>query len=102
MDPTRTFARLEFNRVATRPLGAAGGAAAPFVRTMVDGGAVMNGTAYATIRSPASASSRCSAPTCSFSDCGGYRSWAGQCHRRAVRIFLRINNGFNVGEQRQL
>jgi alkylation response protein AidB-like acyl-CoA dehydrogenase len=37
MDPTRKFARLEFNRVAARPLGTAGGAAAPFARTMVEG-----------------------------------------------------------------
>ena len=36
MDPTRKFARLEFNRVAARPLGPAGGAAAPFARTMVE------------------------------------------------------------------
>jgi alkylation response protein AidB-like acyl-CoA dehydrogenase len=36
MDPTRKFARLEFNRVAARPLGTAGGAAAPFSRTMVE------------------------------------------------------------------
>src|SRR5437588_5313533 len=36
MDPTRKFARLEFNRVAARPLGTAGGAAAPFARTMVE------------------------------------------------------------------
>jgi alkylation response protein AidB-like acyl-CoA dehydrogenase len=36
MDPTRKFARLEFNRVAARPLGAAGGAAGPFARTMVE------------------------------------------------------------------
>jgi alkylation response protein AidB-like acyl-CoA dehydrogenase len=36
MDPTRKFARLEFDRVAARPLGAAGGAAAPFARTMVE------------------------------------------------------------------
>jgi alkylation response protein AidB-like acyl-CoA dehydrogenase len=36
MDPTRKLARLEFNRVAARPLGAAGGAAAPFARTMVE------------------------------------------------------------------
>ena len=36
MDPTRKFARLEFNRVAARPLGTAGGAAGPFVRTMVE------------------------------------------------------------------
>ena len=36
MDPTRKFARLEFDRVIARPLGAAGGAAAPFTRTMVE------------------------------------------------------------------
>ena len=36
MDPTRKFARLEFNRVAALPLGAAGAAAAPFARTMVE------------------------------------------------------------------
>ena len=36
MDPTRKFARLEFDRVAARPLGPAGGAAAPFARTMVE------------------------------------------------------------------
>jgi alkylation response protein AidB-like acyl-CoA dehydrogenase len=36
MDPTRKFARLEFNRVAARPLGTAGGVAAPFARTMVE------------------------------------------------------------------
>jgi len=36
MDPTRKFARLEFDRVAARPLGAAGGAAATFARTMVE------------------------------------------------------------------
>jgi alkylation response protein AidB-like acyl-CoA dehydrogenase len=36
MDPTRKFARLEFNRVAARPLGTAGGAAGPFARTMVE------------------------------------------------------------------
>jgi alkylation response protein AidB-like acyl-CoA dehydrogenase len=36
MDPTRKFARLEFDRVAARPLGSAGGAAAPFARTMVE------------------------------------------------------------------
>ena len=35
MDPTRKFACLEFNRVAARPLGTAGGAAA-FARTMVE------------------------------------------------------------------
>jgi alkylation response protein AidB-like acyl-CoA dehydrogenase len=33
-DPTRKLARLEFNRVASRPLGTAGSAAAPFARTM--------------------------------------------------------------------
>ena len=32
MDPTRKFARLEFNGVAATPLGTAGGAAAPFAR----------------------------------------------------------------------
>ena len=36
MDPTRKFARLEFDRVAAQPLGAAGEAAAPFARTMVE------------------------------------------------------------------
>jgi alkylation response protein AidB-like acyl-CoA dehydrogenase len=36
MDATRKLARLEFNRVAARPLGAAGNAAAPFARTMVE------------------------------------------------------------------
>ena len=36
MDLTRKFARLEFNRVLARPLGTAGGAAAPFARTMVE------------------------------------------------------------------
>ena len=36
MDPTRKLARLEFNRVPARPLGTAGGAAAPFARTMVE------------------------------------------------------------------
>src|ERR1700751_4175968 len=36
IDPTRKLARLEFNGVAARPLGAAGGAAAPFARTMVE------------------------------------------------------------------
>jgi alkylation response protein AidB-like acyl-CoA dehydrogenase len=36
MDPTRKFARLEFNRVAARPLGTARGAAALFTRTMVE------------------------------------------------------------------
>ena len=36
MDPTRKFARLEFNRVAARPLGTAGGATTPFARTMVE------------------------------------------------------------------
>jgi alkylation response protein AidB-like acyl-CoA dehydrogenase len=36
MDPTRKFARLEFNRVTARPLGTAGGAAAPFACTMVE------------------------------------------------------------------
>jgi alkylation response protein AidB-like acyl-CoA dehydrogenase len=36
MDPTRKFARLEFAGAQARPLGAAGGAAAPFARTMVE------------------------------------------------------------------
>ena len=36
IDSTRKFARLEFNRAAARPLGAAGAAAAPFARTMVE------------------------------------------------------------------
>jgi hypothetical protein len=36
MGPTRKFARLEFNRVAARPLGTAGGAAGPFARTMIE------------------------------------------------------------------
>jgi alkylation response protein AidB-like acyl-CoA dehydrogenase len=36
MDPTRKFARLEFDRVKAQPLGAAGSAAAPFARTMVE------------------------------------------------------------------
>src|SRR5262249_301294 len=36
MDPTRKLARLEFNRVVALPLGTAGGAAAPFARTMVE------------------------------------------------------------------
>jgi alkylation response protein AidB-like acyl-CoA dehydrogenase len=36
MDPTRKFARLEFNGVAARPLGTPGGAADPFARTMVE------------------------------------------------------------------
>jgi alkylation response protein AidB-like acyl-CoA dehydrogenase len=36
MDPTRKFARLEFNGVTARSLGPAGGAAAPFARTMVE------------------------------------------------------------------
>ncbi|MBO0738046.1 MAG: acyl-CoA/acyl-ACP dehydrogenase [Alphaproteobacteria bacterium] len=36
MDPTRKIARLEFNRVAARPLGTTGCAAAPFARTMVE------------------------------------------------------------------
>jgi alkylation response protein AidB-like acyl-CoA dehydrogenase len=36
MDPTRKFSRLEFNHVAARPLGTAGGAAAPFARTMAE------------------------------------------------------------------
>jgi alkylation response protein AidB-like acyl-CoA dehydrogenase len=41
MDPTRKFARLEFNRVEARPLGTAGGAAAPFARTMVEAAACL-------------------------------------------------------------
>jgi alkylation response protein AidB-like acyl-CoA dehydrogenase len=36
MDPTRKFARLEFDGVVARSLGTAGGAAAPFARTMVE------------------------------------------------------------------
>ncbi len=36
MDPTRKFARLEFGGVVARPLGAPGGAAAPFARTLVE------------------------------------------------------------------
>jgi alkylation response protein AidB-like acyl-CoA dehydrogenase len=36
MDPTRKFARIEFNGVPATPLGAAGGAATPFARTMVE------------------------------------------------------------------
>jgi alkylation response protein AidB-like acyl-CoA dehydrogenase len=36
MDPTRKFARLEFNSVAARPLGPAGAAAGPFARTMIE------------------------------------------------------------------
>ena len=36
MDQTRKFARLEFDQVTARPLGAAGGAAAPFARTMIE------------------------------------------------------------------
>ena len=36
MDPTRKLARLEFNRVAALPLGPAGGATAPFARTMIE------------------------------------------------------------------
>jgi NAD(P)-dependent dehydrogenase (short-subunit alcohol dehydrogenase family) len=36
MDPTRKFARLEFKDVAASPLGAAGCAAAPFARTVVE------------------------------------------------------------------
>jgi alkylation response protein AidB-like acyl-CoA dehydrogenase len=36
MDPTRKLARLEFSRVAARPLGIPGGAAAPFARTMAE------------------------------------------------------------------
>jgi alkylation response protein AidB-like acyl-CoA dehydrogenase len=41
MDPTRKFARLEFDRVAARPLGASGGAATPFARTMVEAAAAL-------------------------------------------------------------
>src|SRR5262249_62135756 len=41
MDPTRKLARLEFNRVVARPLGTAGGAAAPFARTMVEAAACL-------------------------------------------------------------
>jgi alkylation response protein AidB-like acyl-CoA dehydrogenase len=36
MDQTRKLARLEFDRVTARPLGAAGHAAAPFARTMIE------------------------------------------------------------------
>jgi alkylation response protein AidB-like acyl-CoA dehydrogenase len=36
MDPTRKFARLEFDGVSATPLGPAGGAAGPFTRTMVE------------------------------------------------------------------
>src|SRR5215469_3411557 len=36
MDPTRKFARLEFDRVVARPLGTPGGAAVPFTRTMIE------------------------------------------------------------------
>lgn len=36
MDSTRKFARLEFDHVAARPLGTAGGGAASFDRTMVE------------------------------------------------------------------
>jgi alkylation response protein AidB-like acyl-CoA dehydrogenase len=36
MDPTRKFARLEFDGVPATPLGATGGAATPFARTMVE------------------------------------------------------------------
>jgi alkylation response protein AidB-like acyl-CoA dehydrogenase len=36
MDPTRKLARLEFDRVAARPLGTADGGAAPFARTMIE------------------------------------------------------------------
>jgi alkylation response protein AidB-like acyl-CoA dehydrogenase len=36
MDPTRKFARLEFNGVAAHPLGVAGGAAAPFSRAIIE------------------------------------------------------------------
>jgi alkylation response protein AidB-like acyl-CoA dehydrogenase len=36
MDATRKFARLQFNRVVACPLGMAGGAAAPFARTLVE------------------------------------------------------------------
>ncbi|HWB50308.1 MAG TPA: acyl-CoA dehydrogenase family protein [Stellaceae bacterium] len=41
MDPTRKFARLVFDRVAARPLGAAGGGAAPFARTMIEAAACL-------------------------------------------------------------
>src|SRR5579862_2155982 len=41
MDPTRKFARLEFDRVPARPLGSAGGAAIPFARTMVEAAACL-------------------------------------------------------------
>jgi alkylation response protein AidB-like acyl-CoA dehydrogenase len=36
MDPTRKFARLEFNGVSATPFGTAGDAAAPFARTMIE------------------------------------------------------------------
>jgi alkylation response protein AidB-like acyl-CoA dehydrogenase len=36
IDQTRKLARLEFDKVTARPLGAAGGAAAPFARTMIE------------------------------------------------------------------
>jgi alkylation response protein AidB-like acyl-CoA dehydrogenase len=36
MDPTRKLANLEFNGVTAHPLGPAGGAVAPFARTMVE------------------------------------------------------------------
>ena len=36
MDPTRKFARLEFNAVTATPLGTTGVAAAPFARTMIE------------------------------------------------------------------
>jgi alkylation response protein AidB-like acyl-CoA dehydrogenase len=41
MDATRKFARLEFNGVAATPLGTAGGAAAPFARTMIEAAACL-------------------------------------------------------------
>jgi alkylation response protein AidB-like acyl-CoA dehydrogenase len=36
MDPTRKFARLDFGGVKAQPLGAAGAAAAPFARTIIE------------------------------------------------------------------
>src|SRR4029077_3468732 len=36
LDPTRKFARLEFDGVAAAALGPAGGATAPFARTMME------------------------------------------------------------------
>jgi alkylation response protein AidB-like acyl-CoA dehydrogenase len=41
MDPTRKFARLEFDGVAAHPLGPTGGAAAPFARTMIEAAACL-------------------------------------------------------------